>query len=283
MLQRDRREGEGGEEDVQLGSDREDETEELWDSDYLRPDRGGATSGETISAFPQIVVNEEEQEMAGSSSQVEEKMQGKEGGEEQRVHKNKENYRETTEKPAKRENVDLLKILKMGRIKKNDAKPNQSSENETCSSRDSLDKVGQEVKGGRMVLTLTGRVRRFSKLGSEGGGEAKEEAGNEEFIKRSLEKEEEQKTKATAMKLLQPRQLVAVLSEEGSGGGKDEHGDESDWKSEMKREEGQVDPEGAAQPKWRNSKTRKARRVSRGRKMRERRGQTGEPEEEENT
>lgn len=294
VLQKDRREGEGGEEDIGLGSDQEDETEDL------RPDRGRvfATSGETMNAFPQIVVIEDKQEMARSSSEGEEKMQGKEGGEEQRVHKKEDNHRETTDKSAKRENVDLLKILKIGRLKKNVAKQDRSSENETWSSRDSLDKVGQEGKGRRMVLGFTGRVRRFAKLGNEDGGEAepKKEAGNGENIKRSLEKgegrEEEQKAEAeaenetskpeklAAMKLLQPRQQVVSLSKERSGGEKDEHSDEKDLKGELKCEEGQVDPEGPAQPKWRNSKTRKARRVSRGRKMRERRRQDEEPKGE---
>ncbi|XP_037830033.1 run domain Beclin-1-interacting and cysteine-rich domain-containing protein isoform X2 [Kryptolebias marmoratus] len=296
-LQRDRREGEGGEEDVQLGSDQEEETgEEEWrDSDDLRPDRGGGfqTSGRPI-AVPGIPVNEEEQEVAGSSeSEREEKMQREEGGEEQDVpNKEKDTRTGNTDEHAKRENVSLLNLLKIDRLKKNvtkqDRRSSRSSDNEICSSRESLNEVGQEGKGLRMVLVLASRVRRLSQLENknERETEPKEEGGNEEFIKRSLKKEdgteegqkaqtEAERERPTAVALLRPHQLRAVFSRERSSGEKGGHGSENKEKSGTKTEEGQADPADAARPNWRSSKTRKARRVSRGRKMREGRGEDG--------
>lgn len=291
ILQRDREEGEGGEEDIQLGSDQGDEAweEELRGSDDLRLDKGGLcqTAGKANYAVPWIIVNEDEREMSGSSeSQREEKVQPEEGGEDLHVHSQaKNNRRGNGEEHSKREHFNLLTVLKIGRFKKN-IKQDRSSDDDTCSSRESLDKGGQEGNGRRRVLALASRVRRFSKPGKEdeSGTAAKEESANEELTNRPPEKgeraEEEQKAQSetlepetfTAMKLPTPHRLTAVFSKEGSRGEEDGHSSDDDGKSGMNTEEGQVGPVGAARPNWRSHQTRKARRVSRGRKIRERRG-----------
>lgn len=291
ILQRDREEGEGGEEDIQLGSDQEDGTwEEEWrDFDDLSLDKGGVrqTAGKAIYAVPWIIVNEDEQEMSGSSeSQREEKVQPEEGGDDLHVHsKEKNNHRESGDKHPKREHFNLLTVLKGGRFKKNAIKHDRS-DNDTCSSRESLDKVGQEGSGRRTALAMASRVRGFSKLEKEDESETepKEESANREFIKRSSEKggrtEEEQKAQSgadgetlqpeqvAAVKLPPPHQLTVVFSNERSRGEEDGQSSESNGNSEMKTEEHRVDPVGAARPNWRMNKTRKARRESRGRKMR---------------
>lgn len=154
---------------------------------------------------------------------------------------------------------------------------------EKCSSLESLD------EGCR-----SNRVKSFSKREdkNEQEMESKEEEGNEECIKRSLVKtEEEEKAqkgtdsvkteKFSVFKLLKPHQLASVFSKHKSKEEKEGESSESDAvvNTEVVKQEQECTAD-AAETKWRNRKTRKARRLNKGRKSRVSGGEDGASTEE---
>ncbi|XP_035808985.1 run domain Beclin-1-interacting and cysteine-rich domain-containing protein isoform X3 [Amphiprion ocellaris] len=290
-LYRDRREGEGGEEDVEPEVDRGVKGEkEAKETAEERHERGGLfkafTPGKLVKAFSRSKDNEVEQQVTGgteSEEEMEYNKEGEESGDGQHGDKEREKSKEKRDRHARGEKVNLLKALQIDRLKKNISKGDRkNSDNETHSSTESLEEAGQERKGRWRASGLAGRIKGFSKKEREDEGktELKEEDGNEEFKSRSLDKGEgavdegkvqtgsdaEKREKFTVMNLLKPHRLTRGRNkgEEDGGSG------ESDGKREMNtEEESQEEPADTEQTNWRSRKTRKARRVTRGRKMRE--------------
>ncbi len=312
-LYQDRREGEGGEggeEDLErdvgqgakCGEERGGRAEE-------RQERGAIfqafTPGKLVKAFSRSKGNEEEQEMmAGTESEREEETKCDKAGEEGGNGKQERaKSKEKEDGHAKREKVNLLKVLHIDRLKKSISKGDRGdSGSETCSSLESLDEVGQEKKGRWKVSGLLSLAKGFTKRETEDEGETevKEEDSEKRYLEKVTGTEEEGKAsweaegndeisvkgqteaaetakpgaenveKFTLVKLLKPHQLSAVFSRGRSGGEEDRSG-ESDGKREVDtEEEGQQEPTIITQTNWRGRKTRKARRLTRGRKIRER-------------
>lgn len=295
LLSRGRREGEGGEKALQL----EIAQEELEDTAEVRLDSGGIfqafTSGKLVKAFPRSTCGGEEEELTRSAeSETDEELESDEGkkGDDQNVemhHKGWDKDKMSGDEHESREKVNLLKVLHIDRFKKSMSKQDRrGSDNETCSSLESLEEVGQERKGRWRVSGLASRIGGFLKRESEDEKETKlkEEGGNEEFKERSLEKEETDEEgkaltefeaatinteRSPGLKLLKPRQLRSVFSKGRSKRGDDGGGEESGGNKDVRTQEEDCEgPKVKVQVNWRGRKTRKARRVTSGRRMRER-------------
>lgn len=307
-LYQDRREGEGGEEDLQLdvgqgAKCREDRGETAEE----RQGRGGIfqalAPGKLVKAFSRRKGNEEEQELTGGTeSEREEETKCKAGEEGGNGQQERAKSKGKGDGHARREKVNLLKVLRIDRLKKSNSKGDRrDSDSETCSSLESLDEVGQERKGRWKVSGLSSLAKGFTKRETEDEGktEVKEEESDKRYLEKVTGTEEERKARREAeeddeisdkgqteaaetakpdaekaekfmlMKLPKPRQLSAVFSRGRSGVEEDRRG-ESDGKREADtEEEGQQEPAVITRTNWRGRKTRKARRVNRGRKIRE--------------
>lgn len=125
VLLQDRKDGEGGEEDVELDVDQGTAEE--------RQGRGKTfqafTPGKLVKAFSRSKGNKEEQEMTGGTESEREKetkcCRGEEGGNGQygEVHSKKmANSKERGDGHARRYKVNLLKVLHIDRLKKNISK-----------------------------------------------------------------------------------------------------------------------------------------------------------------
>lgn len=216
--------------------------------------------------------------------------------------------RERGDGHARREKVSLLKALHIDRLKKRTSKRDgMDSDSETCSSTESLDEVGtgQERKGRWKMSGLMGLTKGFSKresederktevkveerneesekrlLDEEGGTEEEGRAGNEaeeddempdkgkKEAAKTVESSAEKVEKFTLMKQLKSHQLSAIFSRERSRREEDKS-QESDGKSELDaEEEGKEVTANKTKANWRGRRTRKARRVTRGRKTKD--------------
>lgn len=310
-LAKDRREGEGGEEGLGLGEDQGVKSgvqEERGDLTWERQRRGETfqafAPGKLVKAFSRSKGNKDKQEMTGGTeSEREEEMKcgesGEQGGNGQHGGEYNKEIAKSKERGnvhARREKVNLLKVLHIDRLNNQSKGDRRDSDSETCSSNESLD-VGQERKGRWKVSGLASLAKGFSKkeLEVEGKTEVKEEeskekeTGSEEEGKASRQAKEnddisdrsqteaaereksgaENVEKRTLMNVLKPHRLSAVFSRGRSKAEEDRSG-ESDGKGEMHtEEEGQHEPAFITQTTWRGRKTRKARRENRGRKIRE--------------
>lgn len=313
-LSQDRREGEGGEEDLELDVGQGVKSrEETGGTAEERQGRGGIfqgfTPGKLVKAFAWSKGNEEDEEMTGGmASKREEETKCDDGGEEggngqhgAACSKERAKSKERGDGHSKREKVNLLKVLHIDRLKKSISKGDRS-DSETYSSIESLDEVGQERKGRWKVSGLASLTKGFSKreredegktevkvseesekrylekvMGTHEEGKVKREAEESDEIsdKSQTEAAETEKSgaenveKFTLLKLLKPHQLSAVFSRRRSRGEEDRSG-ESDGKKETDTdEEVQQEPAPETKTNWRGRKTRKARRLTRGRKVRE--------------
>lgn len=302
-LFKDRREGEGGEggeEDFEpdqsqgamSGEERDDTTE---GGEGKMKILKAFTPGRLVKAFSRSKSSEEEQETKeGTESEREEESKcdkgEEEGGNESEAHsRERVNSRERGDVHSKKEKVNLLKVLHMDRLKKSISKGDRKdSEGETCSSMESLDEVGQERKGRWKVSGLVNLTKNFSKRGTEDEGKAdvKEEekmllekgTGTEEEVEvrmntgdddeisdKGQTAETESAGKFTLIKSLKHNRLPGIFSS-GRSRGEDDRSWGSDGKREGDTEEEVSDS--VTQANWRGRKTRKARRVSRGRNIR---------------
>lgn len=299
-LSKDRREGEGGEEeDLELdvgqglksGEERGGTAEE-------GQGRGGIFQayppGKLVKAFSWNKGSVEEQEMTeGTESERGEETKCDKGGEEggngqhrEACSKERAKRKERADVHVRREKVNLLKVLHIDRLKKSISKGDRrDSDSETCSSMESLDGEGQDRKGRWKVSGLASFTKSFSKREredeektvvkeeeSEEDGKARREAEEDDEISHKDQTAETDKSgagnlgKFTLLKLIKPRQLSAVFSR-GSCRGEEDRSGESDGNREVDTEE--EEPAVIPQTTWRSRKTRKARRVTRGRKIRE--------------
>ncbi|KAF3835204.1 hypothetical protein F7725_027762, partial [Dissostichus mawsoni] len=291
-LFKDRREGEGGEPGLERGVDQGVKgggQEERGGTAGERQERGGIfqvfTPGMFAKAFTRSKGNEEEQEVkADTASEGEKEVKCDEG-----------NGKDGDDCSQERRSGREGEMQERKELKKNIAKADRrDSDSETCSSRESLNEVDQDVKARWSVTGLASLVKGFSKreIEDEGKTEVKEEASEEEFSEKETESVEEGKTSSTGeedydisdkgqteaakrensgaetvekfslMKLLQPNQLSAVFSK-GRNKGKV---DRSEVKRESDTEKVQPEPHVITRSNWRGRKTRKAMRESRGRK-----------------
>lgn len=264
-----RKEGEGGEEGLEQEVNQDvksNEQEEVGERHERKGVLQGFAYGNLVKAFSRS--NGEEQQE--TTECINRRVNSKE----------REKSQERGDGHARREKVNLLKVLQIDRLKRGLLKGDRR-ESDTCSSVESLDEVGQESKGRWNVSALTKRVKSFSKRESEdeGKAEVKDKDGKKGCIDLvSSDKGEEtvEERKAETVKtespkrLFKPHELSTVFSRgrwkhlDDSGGG------ESDEKSEVNTEDSQEEELPiTAQTKWRGLKTRRARRITRGRKVRE--------------
>lgn len=281
-LSQERREGEGGEEDLELDVDEEKNSgeqeerriikEELRETAKDRKERGRIfqtfTVGKLVKVFLKSKVNKEEQE------RTESKQRGNDQGEVD--SKQSGRSKERGDRHANKEKVNLLKVLQIDRLKKSISKGDESdSDSEICSSIESLNEVGQERNGLWKVSGFSSLAKGFTEKEKESEGKAGWETGesHEKRDKGKIEEAETVKTefgaeKFTVLKLRKPQNLLTAFS---SGNIKREEEDnmrESDGKK-VDADQDQHKPASLKQFNWRGIKTRKARRGTRGRKVRE--------------
>lgn len=262
-LSKDRREGEGGEEDLEKTVNEEVICgEEKVDTAEERQGRG------TKSEREETKCDKEEEDDGGREVHCKERARSKERG---------------------KEKVNLLKVFHIDRLKKRISKGDRS-DSETWSSVESLDEVGQERKGRWKVSGLANLAKGFSRRDSEDEGKEKEERFMDIVDERGTEdegesrKEDEQNDdisekgqmaetekpgageKYALKKLLKPHRMSGLFSKGRSRAEWDRSG-ESDEKRGIDTEE--EEPAVITRTTWRGRKTRKALRVTKGRKNRE--------------
>lgn len=308
-LSQERREGEGGEEDLELDGNKGEKSgeqkerglmkEELEDTAKERQERGGIFQAFTLGKLVKVFSkgNKKEKEMIESVREGE-----KEQGVNDRAevdHKERARSKEMGDEQANREKVNLLKVLQIDRLNKSTSKGDKlDSDSEIFSSLESLNEVGQERKGRWKISGLSTLAKGFTKkereaeaktevknsekrflekvagTEEEGKGRPEAEQDNQKQDKGKIETAETVKTesdaeKFTVLKLLKPQNLSTPFSR-GNGKRAEDKSRERDEKRKVDTEDqGQHEPASLKRFNWRGSKTRKARRVTRGRKVRD--------------
>lgn len=284
------KEGVGGEEDLgmrvdEVWSGEQKEQEEvrqaLRDTAQVRHEKGGLfqgfTAGKLVKAFSRNRLNEEEQVMTrGGDSERKEQMEhddngsvGQHGGVESSEG---EQSKEKEARHTRKEKMNFLKVFQMDRLKKSILKGDKrDSDREIGSSVESLNEIGKEGKGGGKASVLGSRVKGSSETDVE--DERKPEVKEEDGKKDGAQAGRTGKTESVADKhpvmRLESHQLTTDVSrgrskekEESSGSGESDGGRNPE-------EEGQEESGIVTRSNWRKLKTRKGRRITRGRKMRE--------------
>ncbi|XP_019730940.1 run domain Beclin-1-interacting and cysteine-rich domain-containing protein isoform X2 [Hippocampus comes] len=262
-LSKDRREGEGGEEDLESVEEEETDSgdqEKSTDNIQARKAKAGLfrhfSPGKLTKAFTWHHGTEEEQEVtAGSESEKD----GEKGSEERDEVFSKDRSKREEGEDGHAKRINLLKILRLERLKQSLSKHDRTdSDSETCSSQES----SEELVGGQ------GRKERwFGRLGrtfskgdpKDGKTKATEEEKHEEPERISPEPGgstmevgegkavEESEGKAEKLAVSNVLKQSAAFSQEPSV-----------------TDDGQVDS-APIQTNWRARKTRRARRITRGR------------------
>lgn len=231
-LSQDRREGEGGEEGLELEEDEEriegigntesgeqeekgEAGEESGDMKEVKRERGGIfrafNSGRLVKALSRSKGNEEDETIEGKEAEKVKETELQKEGEgrgtgrcgEVDYHKDEKSELSSNEH-SRREKRNLLKALHIDRITKNiykrDRTNSATSDSETWGSVESLDEVGKDRKGSRKVSGFGRLAKGFLKREEESGGEGKTELKEEECDKGLFEKGEntegERKVKA---------------------------------------------------------------------------------------
>lgn len=289
VLWRDRKEGEGGEEDLEPSvGQRVMSDEELDETAEEKQTRGGifpATSGKLVKAFSWNKSNEEDQEVTGGTeSEREEEAECEKGDvQHKKVYsKQRAMRKKRRDGHAKRDTVNLLKVLHMDRLKKSVSK--EDIKESGSESRESQDEIGQEKRHRWKVSSLASLNMGFSKKEGEDGGKAgvtdeeeqslekvtgTQEAGSDDISDKGQTAETEESgaenvEKYSLLKIFELHQLPTFFSRARN---KEDRSGESDEKTELVTENEK--PSVTSQNNWRGRKTRKARRVTRGRKLRE--------------
>lgn len=289
VLSQDRIEGEGGEENVELGCEVESEGE---GGEMAEVNQGGAgmihttTPKRIAKAFSLDKEHSEEQEASGEteSEKEEDAKCDEEGEEEGNVDHGKEKSKHSAMTwHARRGKSNLLKALHIDRLKKSVSKGDRR--NSDGESTESQDEMVQEKKHLWKIPRLAGFTRGLSKEQRDGGTEEEERVleevtrtqqedrtrigmeDNDEISDSSQPGETDRASagkeeKFKLAKLLKPHQLPSVFTR-GKSKGEEDRGGGSDEKREKVLEEEKP------QSNWRARKTRKARRLTRGKKIRE--------------
>lgn len=254
-LSKDRREGEGGEEDLEKTVNQE------------------VICGEEMG--------DAAEEMQGRGTELKR--------EETNCDKEKEDGgREVHGNERGKEKVNLLKVFHIDRLRKRVSK--DRSDSETWSSVESLDEVGHERKGRWRISGLVSLAKGFSRSDIDDEGKEEEEGFLDKVDKTGMKEESESRKedeqnddisekgqtaetekpdadeKFTLTKLLKPHRMSGLFSKGKSRAEWDRHG-ENDEKREVDTEE--EEPAVITRTTWRGRKTRKAVRVTKGRKNRE--------------
>lgn len=280
VLSKDRKEGEGGEEDLEPDVGRRGKSdEEGGDAAAGKQEKGGSrapTPGKPAADFPRSKGSEEEQEMTGGTESE---------TEEEKAHsKQRAGGKERGGGHAKRDKVNLLKALHIDRLKRGISKGDRrESDSESVESQD---EVANERKHLWKVSQLLTFSKGFTKRETEDEVKSGVKEEEEGLLKKGTEEEGEgsedsddisDKGQAAEMKrpgaenvdkfklakLLKPQRLSAAFSR---GKSKGEEGGSTDSKRETVSEK--EEPAVPNQNTWRGRKTRRARRVTRGRKIR---------------
>lgn len=283
VLSQDRKEGEGGEEDLEpdVGQRGKNDKEggDMTGGTQEKEGFHAPTPGKPVEEFPRNIGSEEEQEMTGGTESE---------TEEEKMHsKQRAGRKESGDGHAKRDKVNLLKALHIDRLKRGISKGDRrESDSESVESQD-------EVAYERKHLWKVSRLLTFSKGFSKREMEDEVKTGVKEeeqrFLKKVTQEEgkgaedsdeisdqgqtaEVQKPGAESgdkfkfAKLLKPQRLSAAFSR-GKSKGEEDRSVDSDSKREMVAEKEK--PAVLNQNTWRGRKTRRARRITRGRKIRE--------------
>lgn len=283
VLSQDRKEGEGGEEDLEPDvGQRGKSDEEGGDMAEGKREKEGfhaSTPGKPVKKFPWNKGSEEEQEMTGGTESETE--------EEKVYSKQKARRKESGDGHAKRDKVNLLKALHIDRLKRGISKGDRrESDSESVESQD---EVAYERKHLWKVSQLLTFSKGFSKRETEDGVKTGVKEEEERLLKKVTQEEAkgaedsdeisdkgqtaeiqkpgaENVDKFKFVKLLKPQQLSAAFSR-GKSKGEADRSVDSDSKREMVTEK--EEPAALTQNSWRGRKTRRARRITRGRKIRE--------------
>lgn len=287
VLSQDRIEGEGGEENVELGREVESEEE---GGEMAEANQGGAGMINTTipkriaKAFSMDKEHSKEQEVSGETdSEKEEDANCDEEGEEEGnvKHGKEKSKRSAMTWHTRRGRGNLLKALHIDRLKKNVSKGDRRDSEST----ESQDETGQEKKHLWKIPRLPGFTRGLSKEQRDGGTEEEERVleevtrtQQEDRTRIEMEDDDEisdssqpgetdrasagKEEKFKLAKVLKAHQLPSVFIR-GKSKGEEDRGGGSDEKREKAPEEEKP------QSNWRARKTRKARRLTRGKKIRE--------------
>lgn len=283
-LYQDRREGEGGEEDLEVELDegkKSGEQEErgimkgkLSDAEEVMDKREGIfqafTSGKLITNLFRDSSIEDEQEMTGSTESEREDQREWGGKDPAGVY-----IKNRVRNKDKKDKANLLKIVNINRLKKCFLKVDRlESDSDLCSSRDSLNEAGQEGRRQSKVSGLWSLSKGFSKMeredevrsldkvvGAEEKGKVRredEETGEKQDKDKTKEAEtvktESDVEKFTVFKLLRSQNISTVFLR---GIGK-----EGEDKSEAENSGVEVEVESptVSRSNWRGYKTRIARK-----------------------
>lgn len=279
VLSQDRKEGEGGEEDLEPDVGQRVKSDEEGDTAEGRQEREGyhaPTPGKPVKEFPRNKGSEEEQEMTGGTESE---------TEEEKVHsKQRAGMKESGDVRAKRDKMNLLKALHIDRLKrgisKGDRRESDSesveSQEEAACERKHLWKVSQllsfskgfskremedEGKTGVQEEDLK-KVTQEEGKGAEDSDEISDKGQTAEIQKPGAENADRFKL----AKLLKPQRLSAAFSRGKSKGEEDRSVDSESQRDVVTEKE---EPAVLNQNTWRGRKTRRARRITRGRKIRE--------------
>ncbi|XP_077440145.1 run domain Beclin-1-interacting and cysteine-rich domain-containing protein isoform X3 [Vanacampus margaritifer] len=257
-LSKDRREGEGGEQDFESAERAEGgDQEELTHNTEAMMGKGGLfgrfSPGRLVKAFTWHHGTEDDQEVTGGSeSQKEGGEEGDKGNEETGEVFSKAGCKSEEGEDGHAKRISLVKILHLDRLKQNFSKSDRkNSDSETCSSQESLEELG--TSQGRKERWFGRLGRTFSK-------------GDTNDIKTQAKEEEKHEE---SERILSGGGAVGV----GEGKVVKETEDSRDTDG------GQVDSV-PVQTNWRARKTRRARRVTRGRQTCEEREDDGANEED---
>uniref|UniRef100_A0A3Q3NFX9 Rubicon Homology domain-containing protein n=1 Tax=Labrus bergylta TaxID=56723 RepID=A0A3Q3NFX9_9LABR len=188
LLSLDRKEGEGGEEDLKLDIGHGVESgEERWETAKKGQGKGTLlqtfTPGNLMKAFSWNKGRQEEQETTGGTESMSEETNcdnEEEGGTQGEVlGKGAATSKERGDVFVRREKVNILKVFNLEGLKKS------VSGSEPCSSMESLEEVGLERKGQETISGFAS-IKSFSKRERE--NEEETQVKVEEFGKRYLEK-----------------------------------------------------------------------------------------------
>lgn len=279
VLLRDRTEGEGGEEGADVGEtvtfeDERDHTAKL------KQGRGAVihARGKLVKACSWQGNEEEQETTGGTESEREAETRSDKAGDRengQHVKLQSKQWAVSQEKGdghVRKEKVNLLKVLQLDRLKRN-VRNRRDSDSESLESQDEL---GQERKQRWNVSRLASLTKGFSKRETEEEGKTGIAEEEERLSEKVNTTQEEGKTTSQAeddssaenmekpalMTLFKPRQLSEMFFR-----GRRKVEEDRSGEIDIKRE--RAEPAIVTQNTWRSCKTRRARRITRGRKIRE--------------
>lgn len=282
-LAQERREGEGGEEDLEQDGNEEGKCaeqkkgelmkQELEDKAKGRQQRGGIfqafSLGKLAKVFSKSKGNKEEKEMTSPEREGEREQGGDDRGDLER--KERDGCKEMGDEHASRQ-----KVPQTDRLTKSTSKEEQPhSDSEIFSSLESLNQVGHERKARWKLSGFSSLAKGFAKKDREGQGKAEVKSSETLFVEKVATKEEEkrrweaeQDNKKQDKGKVEAAKYPSTAFWRGNGRREEGRSGGGDGKRNVDAEE-QHELAFIKQSNWRGNKSRKARKVISGRKARE--------------